>query len=112
MFIDCERYRQAIDEKVCRHCIDLGEDGRCTLTGDQQCGVQIHLEKIVEAVHAVQSRNLEDYVKVLREKVCASCKNQNPDGTCRLRSEADCGLDRYFALIVEAIEETGARNIR
>lgn len=112
MFIDCERYRQAIYEKVCRHCIDLGEDGRCTLTEDRQCGAQIHLEKIVEAVHAVHSRNLEDYVKVLREKVCASCKNQNPDGTCRLRSEADCGLDRYFALIVEAIEETDARNVR
>ena len=108
--MDTERYRQAVYEKVCKHCVDLGEDGRCTLTGDRQCGVQIYLEKIVEAVHGVQSQNLDDYVKVLREKVCASCKNQFPDGTCRLRSETDCGLDRYFSLVVEAIEGVDARN--
>ena len=103
--MDYERYREAIRRKVCEHCIDLDEKGRCTLTGDERCGVELHLEKIVDVVHSVRSTNLGDYVRVLRERVCASCKNQNPDGTCRLRGEADCGLDRYFALVVEAIEE-------
>ena len=103
--MDYERYRYAIRKKVCERCIDLGEDGRCTLTGDQQCGVELYLDKIIEVVHSIQSPHLQDYVKVLRERVCTSCKNQNPDGTCKLRSKADCGLDRYFALVVLAIEE-------
>lgn len=103
--MDDERYRRAIRKRVCAHCIDLGEDGRCTLSGDRQCGVELYLDKIVDVVHAVHSQNLQDYVRVLRERVCADCKNQNPNGTCRLRAEADCGLNRYFALVVEAIEE-------
>ena len=103
--MDYGRYHRAIRKKVCEQCIDLTENGRCTLTGDDRCGVELYLEKMVDAVHSVYSLNLQDYVKALRERVCAFCKNQNPDGTCQLRSEADCGLDRYFAMIVEAVEE-------
>src|SRR3989338_1788285 len=105
-----EPYRRAIQKKVCEHCIDLAENGHCVLTGERQCGVELYLDKIVSIVHSVKSQNLQDYVRVLREQVCASCKNQNPDGSCRLRGEADCGLDRYFALVVEAIEEVDQRS--
>ena len=104
-----DKYRQAIVNRVCSHCIVCAENGKCTLTGEDRCGVEIHLEKIVDVVHSVKSPRLEDYVKVLREKVCKTCKNQNPDGTCQLRSVADCGLDRYFELVVEAIEEVDKR---
>ena len=41
-----------------------------------------------------------------------NCKNQSPDGTCKLRNAADCGLDRYFELIIEAIEEVDASDSR
>ena len=103
--MDYERYCEAIRKRVCQHCVDLGEEGRCTLTGDQKCGVELYLEKIIYVVHSTQSSYLSDYVNALRKHICAFCKNQNPDGTCKLRSEVDCGLDRYFALVVEAIEE-------
>ena len=102
---DLRRYREAIRKKVCERCIDLDENGHCTLTGDRQCGVEIYLDKIVAVVQSVHSEHIQDYMSALRERVCAFCKNQNPDGTCRLRSEADCGLDRYFVLAVEAVEE-------
>ena len=107
--MDYERYRQAVKKKVCEHCVDLGENGECALTGDRKCGVEIYLERIVGVVHAVHSNRLEDYIRVLRERICSSCKNQNPDGSCLLRSEADCGLDRFFELIVETIEEVDAQ---
>lgn len=108
--MDYESYRQAIRKKVCDHCIDLAEGGKCTLTGDRQCGVELYLEKIVDVVHSIKSPHLGDYVQALRNQVCAFCKNQNPDGTCRLRGETDCGLDRYFALVVEAIEEVDGKS--
>ena len=107
--LNYEIYRNAIRKKVCQHCIDLSEEGECTLSGDEQCGLELYLTDIVDVVHSVKSDKLEDYVRALREQVCAFCKNQNPDGTCRLRMEADCGLNRYFGLVVEAIEEVDSR---
>lgn len=107
--MDLEKYRRAIHKKVCGHCIDLKEDDTCSLTGDDQCGVETHLPEIVRAVQSIKSERMSDYVAKLREIVCEHCKNQDPNGKCRLRSEADCGLDRYFEFIVEAIEEVDKR---
>ncbi|MBM2841002.1 MAG: hypothetical protein HW412_1530 [Bacteroidetes bacterium] len=52
---------------------------------------------------------MEPYIEALRKNVCADCLHQSPDGTCSFRSNVDCGLDRYFPLIVEAIEELHER---
>jgi hypothetical protein len=41
----------------------------------------------------------------LRKNVCSECRHQSSDGTCSLRRSLDCGLDRYFPLVIEAIEE-------
>jgi hypothetical protein len=59
---------------------------------------------MVETVLSVKSDTMEPYIDALRKNVCAHCKHQSPDGTCMFRSNIDCGLDRYFPLIVEAIE--------
>ena len=103
--LDRERYREAILRKVCEHCVDLGENGHCTLKGDRQCGVEIYLDKILDVVHSVHSDKLENYVEELRKHVCSECKNQLPDGNCQLRAAGNCGLDRFFEIVVEAIEE-------
>lgn len=104
------KYREAIHEKVCKRCIELAEDGVCGLTGHDQCGVELHLPDIVKVVQSVKSLQLKDYVEELRKVVCGKCKNKNMDGTCQLRSDADCGLDRYFELVVEAIEEVDGKH--
>ena len=107
-----KRYLRAVRNKVCAHCVDLAEEGKCTLTGFNKCGVELYLPEIVTVVHSVESDKLGDYIQLLRKKVCSNCKNQNADGTCKLRTEADCGLDRYFALIIEAIEEVDQKRVK
>lgn len=102
---ELERYRAKIREKVCGRCIDCGEDRKCTLTGERDCGVEIHLEKIIHVVRRVKSTSLSDYITALRSEVCDHCDNQKPDGSCLLRRSVDCALDRYLELVVEAIEE-------
>ena len=97
--MDYEKYRQAIRKKVCEHCVDWGQNGRCVLASDHPCGIEIYLEKIVDVVHAVHSGNVKDYVDVLRKKVCIDCRNEKADHTCELRTAADCGLDRFFELV-------------
>ena len=46
----------------------------------------------------------KDYILKLREKVCAYCMNQD-HGQCVVRDMAECTLNCYFELVVEAMEE-------
>lgn len=103
-----EHYWRAVQDKVCANCIDSDpakRDDSCRLTGDETCGLKLHFPQIVETVLSVHSDILEPYVESLRRNVCAYCKHQSPDGKCMFRVRLDCGLDRYFPLIVQAIED-------
>ena len=87
----------------------MDDRGYCTLTADHECGILHHLEAIVDVVHSTHSVKLEDYIKILRERVCSHCGNQSKDGSCKLRTNVDCELDRFFEIVVEAIEEVDAK---
>jgi hypothetical protein len=101
-------YLQAIRNKVCAHCIDADERGNCRLHYDEICAVEEYLPNIITAVNRVKSDRIDEYIVELRAVVCTECKNRREDGTCVVRDRLDCGLDRYFPLIVEAIEEVNA----
>lgn len=100
-----DEYWEEIERRVCRKCIDSDGYGICRLTDAEECGLKVHLPQMVETVLSVKSDNLEVYIEALRRNVCANCKNQSPDGKCMFRAQVDCGLDRYFPIVVEAIEE-------
>jgi len=101
---DVDTYWQAVQGRVCVKCIDSDGHGNCRLSGEDACGLKLHFPKIVATVLAVQSNTIEPYIEALRKNVCADCKHQSPDGTCQFRIQADCGLDRYFPLVIETIE--------
>lgn len=100
-----EQYWSAVQDRVCVNCIDSDGHGNCRLSGEEECGLKVHFSKMVETVLSVQSDRLEPYVDALRNNVCLSCRHQSPDGFCMIRSHLDCGLDRYFPLVVEVIED-------
>ncbi|MBI5645690.1 MAG: hypothetical protein HY962_02060 [Ignavibacteriae bacterium] len=62
------------------------------------------LPQIVDVATSVSSDKIDDYVSALRDTVCRVCR---PDGEqlCSVRDSHVCGLDRYFVLILEAIEQ-------
>ena len=101
---DLDKYWQAVQGRVCVKCIDSDGHGSCRLNGEDACGLKLHFPRIVETVLAVQSYTIEPYIEALRQHVCANCKHRSSDGTCTFRSNLDCGLDRYFPLVIEAIE--------
>lgn len=101
-----DEHWQAVSARVCVKCIDGDADGNCRLSGVDQCGLKLHFPRIVETVLSVKSDRMEPYIEALRKNVCAYCVHQSPDEKCTFRANVDCGLDRYFPLIVEAIEET------
>ena len=103
-----EEYWTAVRAKVCVNCIDSDGEGNCRLAGRQQCSVQLYFPQILKAVLSVKSTRMEPYVEALRGSVCVDCRYQSGNGQCALRQSLDCGLDRYFQLVVEAIEQVHA----
>ena len=106
-----DKYWQAVQQRVCVTCIDSDGLGNCRLSGAEECGLKLHFPGIVETVLSVRSDEIEPYVEALRHNICAYCKNQSADGKCMFRTNLDCGLDRYFPLIIEAIEELGGSSL-
>ncbi|MFQ5750663.1 MAG: hypothetical protein ACE5HI_01590 [bacterium] len=111
-----QEYLEAIRRRVCSVCIDgIFEDGhqfvRCGLPSDRTCPIELYLPQVIEVVKSVDSPNMEDYLTILRDKVCASCE-QTEEGTCDLRLKADCALDRYFMLVAGAIEAVQERRAK
>lgn len=103
-----DQYWESVREKVCAHCIDSDGFGNCRLPGAQECAVKLYFPRILETVLTVKSGRITPYVEALRRTVCAECRYQSAEGNCVLRDRIDCGLDRYFPLVVEAIEETAS----
>jgi hypothetical protein len=104
-----DHYWESVRSKVCIKCVDGDRQGYCRVSGEYVCGLSAYFPRIVETVLQVSSNSIEPYVEALRKNVCAHCLHQSPDGTCSFRSNIDCGLDRYFPLIVEAIEDIHCR---
>ncbi len=99
-----QRYLQAIQTRVCRNCTDLLADGTCGLH-DRVCPVERNLREIVQIVHHISSESIQPYLDELRRVVCTNCENEDEAGHCSLRDDAGCALDRYFVMVIEAIED-------
>jgi hypothetical protein len=101
-----DEYWAALQAKICVKCVDGNGSGACLIAPGRDCALRTHFDKIIAAVNAVYSHSVTPYVDELRKNVCASCAGQTPGGSCSLRDETECALDRYFPLIVQVIEET------
>jgi hypothetical protein len=107
-----QEYLDAIRSRVCTVCLDAVMHGdqfvRCGIPKGRTCPVEVFLPQVIDVVESVDSWLLDDYVKILRERVCAICKHSDGD-FCALRLQADCALDRYFMLVADAIKEVDTR---
>ena len=101
-------YEQSIRTKICAHCIERTGRGICGTQQWEDCALNRFLPQIVGIVNAVKSDSLHDYVHELRSGICVSCRD-NQEGVCGLRNSLECALDRYFPLVVEAIDEANHR---
>jgi len=99
-------YWEALEAKVCARCLEGNGKGACLIAPGRECALKVHFPLIIEAVNSVFSPSVEPYVEQLRKHVCSVCTNQAGAGSCSLRDDAECALDRYYPLIVQVIEET------
>lgn len=101
-------YEEAIARRVCAHCIDFGEDGRCHSMDPEGCAVFRYLPELVAVAERIHENRIEPYVDAVRKEICMKCRSGTPGDPCPLRDTLDCGLDRYLSLVLEAIEEVNA----
>ena len=106
-----DKIRAAIKYSVCAHCIDADAAGNCLIGNGKVCPIDQHFEGIMKAVSETHSDRYEDYVAGIRTHVCENCTYGQPD-SCKERDDVECALDRYYPLVVDAIETIGATNIR
>jgi hypothetical protein len=101
---EVEEYWDSISERVFARCVDEKDGaGSLCLTNEAQCTIKRFLTEIVNIMKTVQSERLDPYIDALHRDVCAKCEFAKPDGSCERRERADCCVDQYFPLLVEAI---------
>jgi hypothetical protein len=105
-----QEYWDALQAKICARCADGNGEGGCLIAPGRTCALKTHLPQILEAVNSVYSSSIAPYEEQLRKKVCGVCTVAAADGSCRLRDDVECALDRYFPLIVQVLEETQLRH--
>ena len=102
-----EVYWDAIRERVCSVCLDALDDGRCGL--GRRCAIEAHLPAVVEAILAVKSSRMDDYIAAVEAQVCAGCAEQGDRGRCLRRDRGECALSTYLWLVIDAVEQVRSR---
>jgi len=100
-----QAYMDAIRRRVCAVGLDKRDDGSCHLAGGRLCAIEAQLPRVVEAVLAVRSTRMDDYVDAVKDQICAGCRGQDQQGQCSLRESGECALWTYLPLLVDAVEE-------
>jgi len=105
-----QEYWNAVKGRICPKCVDGDGTGRCLVDPMIGCALQRQLPLIIATVTKVHSTQMVDYTSELRSVVCHACEHGASDGSCAVRADLACALDRYFPLVVDIVEELQARN--
>jgi len=100
--LEFDSYMTAIREEVCSRCIErLLAAPPCEPMG-KNCGIELHLPKLVEICHTTDSCLIDPYVDRFHEEICAAC-DVRPTRQC------PCPLDYLLPLAIEAVEAVDKR---
>ncbi|MBX3432792.1 MAG: hypothetical protein KF847_05695 [Pirellulales bacterium] len=100
--ISLDVYRDALRVQVCARCPERPPLGPPCEPLGKRCGIELHLEKLVEIVHAARSARIDPYIEGFHENICVSCPNS-------VTSQCPCPLEYLISLAVDAIEEVDRR---
>jgi hypothetical protein len=96
-------YLDEIREKVCSHCVERPYGGPPCGPLGKPCGVEMHLEKLVESIREIHSPLIAPYLDNNRCKICSSCPHLNTEF-------CPCPMDTLAVLVAEAVEAVDERH--
>jgi hypothetical protein len=95
-------YLDELRQQVCRRCPERPQGGPpCSALG-KECGVELHLAQLIDAIRQVRSDQIGPYLDHNREEVCAKCAFRGSSG-------CPCPMDYLSVLVVEAVETVAER---
>jgi hypothetical protein len=95
-------YLDEIRREVCSRCIEQPPGGPPCAPLGKQCGVEMHLPQLIDAVREVRSACIEPYLCNNRQKICEHC-------TYLHSSICPCPMDYLSVLLVGAVETVEQR---
>ena len=99
---ELQEYMDEIRQHVCSRCIERPPGAPPCAPLGKRCGIELNLERLVDAVHTVRHDAMDPYILAFHDQVCPHCTNL-PTNQC------PCPLDNLLLLAVEAIESVNAR---
>jgi hypothetical protein len=86
-------------------CTERKAEGGCGLEQPSGCALFALFPRVARAIQTTSSNDIRQYIEAIRRDVCSVCLEQEPDGSCERRRQAQCALDAYLIPVVDAIEE-------
>lgn len=99
---ELEEYMAEIREQVCSRCIERPPGGPPCAEQGKGCGVELHLQALVDMCHRADSARIDPYVDGFHDDICTYCEN-------RPTKDCPCALDYLLPLAVAAIETVDRR---
>ena len=96
-------YLGEIRKEVCSHCVERPAGGPPCAPLGKQCGVEMHLPKLIEAIHEIKSGSIIPYLEKNQQRVCDLCDQRTNYSMC------PCPLKYLAVLIVQAVEAVDLR---
>ena len=104
-----EELEAIVRNRICGVCTERTAGGECGLEIPASCALFRLFPQVAQAIQAVKSDDIHQYIDAIRRNVCTVCEEQARDGSCEMRQQVQCSLDAYLLLVVDAIEEATAR---
>jgi hypothetical protein len=100
---DVAEYLDEIRKQVCSRCIERPPGGPPCLPLGKECGVELHLPQLIEAIHEIKSGSIIPYLENNQQRICEHCDRLDNFSVC------PCPLKYLAVLIVQAVETVDLR---
>ncbi len=97
-----DEYLDEIRQEACSHCVERPDGGPPCRDLGKMCGVELHLDKLIDSIHEVRSNRIQPYLDHNRQEICASCAFLHS-------SVCPCPMDYLALLVVQAVETVDRR---
>ena len=95
-------YAKELEHQVCRRCISRVKGAPPCAPKGIGCGIEQHLEKLVQICRTVDSALIDPYLDRLHDEICDDC-------IYRDKSVCPCPLKYLLPLAVSAVETVDRR---
>ncbi len=99
---ELEDYAAEMRDQVCSHCISRRAGAPPCEPLGVGCGIERHLERLIDICRSVDSPLIDPYLDRLQEEICADCQY-------REQPVCPCPLKYLLPLAVSAVETVEER---